>query len=784
MFDICNAPRSNSTSTPESVTDQPRAAATPMETSQVLEHLPFCVCVLDSTNAIITANSKFSALIDPKKIKGIDIVTALVEKAQQKDVTEAINEVRATSESRYRKHIDTLVLCEGMPIYRRFDWVIGSWPDVEGAVALYGTMTTVVDDEKLEKEAEFVDFFENAPIALHWLSDTGHVLWANKTEMRVLGYTEEEYIGQNIMKFCPDEEALVLEIFKSLGSGNTIKDVPVRFRTKAGKIHHLLIDSNVNYKVDGSFNHTRCFIRDDTARKIKDARSGVVLKEAKRSLGQMDEFICKAFHNIRTPCHILLQLLGSLKDVLEDSPNPEGREELTMATRAAVGLMNVLDDAADASRFERGLTVAINTVPVRLDELAYSVIEHLQHIQYTVKEGVEVKIELKGNGSKAVLGDYKLLHRILFHLVENAVKATSEGEIKLCIETPENGLCRFKVSDTGKGIPGGADAVRAVFQRYWQYPVHAADPLVVDAAAETEVVVRDALDESLGLSSGCEGLGLGLNVAFNLVQAMGGVLNVVSTEKSTSFDFVLELPPVGEPPYVGLQDVIFTKEAVEKLEASKPWTAKDKEYDWQNEDLTSTSSAVDFPHRRHDDDDDTTSEADTDSVSDPGSSVDVKSSDRDPDCCSPAQLVSEGVFEVDRAVHILIVEDNTMCQRVVTKQLTMLGCTVEVAEHGGIALEKLRGTIPGYFDLILMDLRMPVMDGFQCTRIIRGEMGLKTTVLALSGETGQVEGKNVEDLCEEIGFNGFIAKPCGKKKLQVALKEHLPKCLLEKLAVH
>ena len=46
-------------------------------------------------------------------------------------------------------------------------------------------------------QTEFVDFFDNAPIALHWLSDTGHVLWANKTEMSVLGYTPEEYIGQN-----------------------------------------------------------------------------------------------------------------------------------------------------------------------------------------------------------------------------------------------------------------------------------------------------------------------------------------------------------------------------------------------------------------------------------------------------------------------------------------------------------------------------------------------------------------------------------------------------------
>lgn len=98
-------------------------------------------------------------------------------------------------------------------------------------------------------------------------------MWANQTELDVLGYTAEEYIGQPIMKFCPDEEELVLEIFKTLGSGNTIKDVPVRFRAKSGKIVPLLIDSNVAYKVDEfgekQFHHTRCFIRDDTNRIVR-----------------------------------------------------------------------------------------------------------------------------------------------------------------------------------------------------------------------------------------------------------------------------------------------------------------------------------------------------------------------------------------------------------------------------------------------------------------------------------------------------------------------------------
>jgi PAS domain S-box-containing protein len=155
------------------------------------------------------------------------------------------------------------------------------------------------DVSQREKELELIDFFQNAPIALHWLTGTGNVLWANQTELNVLGYTAEEYIGQPIMQFCPDEQELVLEIFKQLGSGNAIRDVPVRFRTKDGKMVYLLIDSNVKYNTDGSFGHTRCFIRDDTGRKIRDARASLLLEETKRSLKMLDNFMAQTLHHLR-----------------------------------------------------------------------------------------------------------------------------------------------------------------------------------------------------------------------------------------------------------------------------------------------------------------------------------------------------------------------------------------------------------------------------------------------------------------------------------------------------
>ena len=140
------------------------------------------------------------------------------------------------------------------------------------------------------REVDLIDFFQNAPNAFHWLNEEGIVLWANQTELKMLGYTAEEFIGKPITTFVyPDDKELVSEIFKQLGAGNSIAEVPVRYLSKNGRIVHLLIDSNIAYNKDGSFGHTRCIIRDDSARKIRDTRTKLLLGETKRVRFQFDE---------------------------------------------------------------------------------------------------------------------------------------------------------------------------------------------------------------------------------------------------------------------------------------------------------------------------------------------------------------------------------------------------------------------------------------------------------------------------------------------------------------
>ena len=241
----------------------------------VFDALQDAICLVDKTGLIVKANSYFCKNIaKAERTVGVSMMEDMIHQADRDKIAAGLQQVQARGGRVAVGRCRTLTY-EGeneFPVFRLFDWVLNAGME-DGGVLASGRIVSAKEriEQEVEREQELLDFFQNAPIALHWLSDKGIILWANNTELQTLGYTAEEYIGQPVMKFCPDEEELVLEIFKQLGTGNTIKDVPVRFRTKSGDIKYLLIDSNVNYNVDGSFRHTRCFIRDDTARIVRES---------------------------------------------------------------------------------------------------------------------------------------------------------------------------------------------------------------------------------------------------------------------------------------------------------------------------------------------------------------------------------------------------------------------------------------------------------------------------------------------------------------------------------
>ena len=119
------------------------------------------------------------------------------------------------------------------------------------------------------REKEFADFVENAAEGLHRVAGDGTILWANRAELQMLGYSWEEYVGRHIADFHVD--APVIEhILTTLSTGGTLYDQPARLRCKDGSIRHVVIHSN-GYFEDGQLRYTRCFTRDATERHQRDA---------------------------------------------------------------------------------------------------------------------------------------------------------------------------------------------------------------------------------------------------------------------------------------------------------------------------------------------------------------------------------------------------------------------------------------------------------------------------------------------------------------------------------
>ncbi len=122
------------------------------------------------------------------------------------------------------------------------------------------------------------DFVENATVGMHWVGSDGTILWANRTEMEMLGVTSEEYIGHHIAEFHADKP-VIDDILGRLAKAETLSNYEARLRCKDGSIREVLINSNVLWEGD-KFVHTRCVTRDITDRRQAAEREKILAREA------------------------------------------------------------------------------------------------------------------------------------------------------------------------------------------------------------------------------------------------------------------------------------------------------------------------------------------------------------------------------------------------------------------------------------------------------------------------------------------------------------------------
>ncbi|RUX13062.1 PAS domain S-box protein, partial [Mesorhizobium sp. M2A.F.Ca.ET.037.01.1.1] len=168
--------------------------------------------------------------------------------------------------------------------------------NIQGAINCFQDISAhkAVEDDVRQKSKDLEDFFENGAVGLHIVSSEGIVLRANKAELKLLGYSEEEYVGRHIAEFHVDAP-VIGDILHKLSCGERLDRQPARLRAKDGSIKQVLITSNSRVD-DGKFVNTRCFTIDVThlneaerARRESEERLAATYEAATVGITEIDE---------------------------------------------------------------------------------------------------------------------------------------------------------------------------------------------------------------------------------------------------------------------------------------------------------------------------------------------------------------------------------------------------------------------------------------------------------------------------------------------------------------
>jgi PAS domain S-box-containing protein len=387
-----------------------------------------------------------------------------------------------------------------------------------------------------DRELELRDVLENAAEGIHRVGPDGIIQWANNSELELLGYRAEEYIGRHITEFHADAD-VIDDLLARLSCGQAVHSYPARLRHKDGSIRHVLVNSNVRFE-NGKFLNTRCFTRDITElheagveREAAMERERVARESAERAKAEAEQatadaqraralaeqanraksdFLAVMSHELRTP----LNAIGGYAELIElgiHGPiTPAQGDALERIQRSQRLLLGLVNQVLNYARVETG-NVRYNLECVKLDE----VLRTAEGSVASQMRAKNIRYEYTGCDSTLdVQADAEKLQQIVLNLLTNAVKFTDAGgAIGVSIERRHR-VAAVHVTDTGIGIP--ADKFDVIF-----------DPFVQVDARYTRT--RD-------------GVGLGLAISRDLARGMGGNLALTRSAEEVGSTFTLTLP--------------------------------------------------------------------------------------------------------------------------------------------------------------------------------------------------------------------------------------------------
>ncbi len=666
----------------------------------------------------------------------------------------------------------------------------------------YIAIRTDISDRKrmeaqLSEQLHLVEeLIETIPLPIYLKDTEGRYVRLNRAFEAFFQVRRERFIGRTLHDLLPPEDArLHAEKDSELFARRGTQSYEAIVHSRDGVIHNALYHKAILTRRDGSVSGLLGTIVDITDRKRAEVEILHAKEAAEAASRAKSDFLANMSHEIRTPMNGVI----GMTDLALDTPlNPEQREYLSIVKSSAESLLTIINDILDFSKIEAG-KLLVENIPFDLHRLIADTLKPLALRAH--ETGLELLNDVPPDIPRYVHGDPSRIRQVLVNLVGNAIKFTQRGEVALSAELMRHqdgqAIIHFAVRDTGIGI--APDKQELIFDAFSQE------------------------DSSTTRKYG--GTGLGLSISRRLVGLMGGNMWLHSTlGQGSTFHFSIALRLGDKSAGIATTAVdvaghhilivddnatnrrilrgmlaalqISTTDVASGEEALALMQSGLEHFDCILLDAHMPGlDGYELARRLHGEHPDlppmlmlssgalrgdalrcqesgiagffSKPIASDELVAALGRLFAPHTAASKPD--KQPLLTRHSLRETSQALRILLVEDHPTNQKLALGLLAKWGHDAVLAHDGQEALDILATQS---FDLILMDMQMPVMGGIEATRHIRArealQNGRRTPIIAMTAAAMQDD----RDACLAAGMDDYVSKPIKVKELQEKLAAH------------